>query len=106
MSTRWLGEPVARREDPRLLTGQGRYLDDLGRVLDVLPRELRDVDETVEATEVDDDDLILDIGPQTARQLAAQLMSAGTIVWNGPVGVFEFDAFAHGTETIARAIAK
>ncbi len=58
------------------------------------------------ATEVDDDDLILDIGPQTARQLAAQLMSAGTIVWNGPVGVFEFDAFAHGTETIARAIAK
>jgi phosphoglycerate kinase len=58
------------------------------------------------ATEVDGDDLILDIGPQTARQLAAQLMSAGTIVWNGPVGVFEFDAFAHGTETIARAIAK
>ena len=58
------------------------------------------------ATEVADDDLILDIGPQTARQLAEQLMSAGTIVWNGPVGVFEFDAFAHGTETIARAIAK
>jgi phosphoglycerate kinase len=58
------------------------------------------------ATEVADDDLILDIGPQTARQLAEQLMAAGTIVWNGPVGVFEFDAFAHGTETIARAIAK
>jgi phosphoglycerate kinase len=58
------------------------------------------------ATGVADDDLILDIGPQTAQQLAAQLMSAGTIVWNGPVGVFEFDAFAHGTETIARAIAK
>ena len=58
------------------------------------------------ATEVADDDLILDIGPQTARKLAEQLMSAGTIVWNGPVGVFEFDAFAHGTETIARAIAK
>jgi phosphoglycerate kinase len=58
------------------------------------------------ATEVADDDLILDIGPQTARQLAQQLMSAGTIVWNGPVGVFEFDAFAQGTETIARAIAK
>ena len=51
------------------------------------------------------DDLILDIGPQTAALLAAQLMAAGTIVWNGPVGVFEFDAFAHGTETIARAIA-
>ncbi|MGZ5848077.1 MAG: phosphoglycerate kinase [Ramlibacter sp.] len=57
------------------------------------------------ATEVADDDLILDIGPQTAARLAAQLKSAGTIVWNGPVGVFEFDAFAHGTETIARAIA-
>ena len=57
------------------------------------------------ATEVDDDDLILDIGPETAALLAAQLKAAGTIVWNGPVGVFEFDAFAHGTETIARAIA-
>jgi phosphoglycerate kinase len=51
------------------------------------------------------DDLILDIGPQTAKRLADQLMAAGTIVWNGPVGVFEFDAFAGGTETIARAIA-
>jgi len=58
------------------------------------------------ATEVADDDLILDIGPETARKLAQQLMSAGTIVWNGPVGVFEFEAFSHGTETIARAIAK
>jgi phosphoglycerate kinase len=51
------------------------------------------------------DDLILDIGPETAKRLADQLMKAGTIVWNGPVGVFEFDAFAGGTETIARAIA-
>jgi len=58
------------------------------------------------ANEVADDDMILDIGPQTARRLADQLMAAGTIVWNGPVGVFEFDAFANGTETIARAIAK
>ncbi len=57
------------------------------------------------AAEVDDDDLILDIGPETAALLAAQLKAAGTIVWNGPVGVFEFDAFARGTETIARAIA-
>ncbi len=57
------------------------------------------------ATDVADDDLILDIGPQTAALLAEQLKAAGTIVWNGPVGVFEFDAFAHGTETIARAIA-
>ena len=60
---------------------------------------------TKAARDVADDDLILDIGPQTAAQLAAQLKAAGTIVWNGPVGVFEFDAFAHGTETVARAIA-
>ena len=51
------------------------------------------------------DDLILDIGPQTAKQLAAQLMAAGTIVWNGPVGVFEFDAFEGGTKAIAEAVA-
>ncbi|MBP7531759.1 MAG: phosphoglycerate kinase [Ottowia sp.] len=59
-----------------------------------------------QATEVQDDDLILDIGPETAARLAAQLKNAGTIVWNGPVGVFEFDQFAGGTETIARAIAE
>jgi len=57
------------------------------------------------AADVEPDDLILDIGPQTAARLADQLRLAGTIVWNGPVGVFEFDAFAGGTETIARAIA-
>ena len=57
------------------------------------------------AADVAPDDLILDIGPQTAKLLGEQLMKAGTIVWNGPVGVFEFDAFAHGTEAIARAIA-
>ena len=57
------------------------------------------------ASEVDDDDLILDIGPETTRRLVAQLKLAGTIVWNGPVGVFEFEAFSHGTEGIARAIA-
>ena len=57
------------------------------------------------AADVAADDLILDIGPQTAALLAAQLKAAGTIVWNGPVGVFEWDAFGHGTETIARAIA-
>jgi phosphoglycerate kinase len=61
---------------------------------------------TKDATQVADDDLILDIGPQTARRLAEQLKAAGTVVWNGPVGVFEFDAFANGTETIARAIAQ
>jgi phosphoglycerate kinase len=58
------------------------------------------------ASDVAADDLILDIGPQTAKKLALQLQAAGTIVWNGPVGVFEFDAFSKGTETIARAIAQ
>src|SRR5574343_147712 len=58
------------------------------------------------ATEVADDDMILDIGPETAAKLAAQLKAAGTIVWNGPVGVFEFDQFAGGTQVIAKAIAE
>jgi phosphoglycerate kinase len=58
------------------------------------------------ATDVADDDLILDIGPETAALLAAQLKAAGTIVWNGPVGVFEFAAFENGTKTIAHAIAE
>lgn len=57
------------------------------------------------AADVADDDLILDIGPQTAAALAEQLKSAGTIVWNGPVGVFEFAAFENGTKVIAHAIA-
>ena len=57
------------------------------------------------ATDVADDDLILDIGPETAEALAAQLTKAGTIVWNGPVGVFEFAAFENGTKVIAHAIA-
>jgi phosphoglycerate kinase len=58
------------------------------------------------ATDVADDDLILDIGPETAAKLAAQLMNAGTIVWNGPVGVFEFAAFEGGTKAIADAVAQ
>jgi phosphoglycerate kinase len=55
--------------------------------------------------DVQDDDMILDIGPQTAATLAAQIAKAGTIVWNGPVGVFEFDQFGNGTKTLALAIA-
>ena len=55
--------------------------------------------------EVAADDMILDIGPQTAQAYAALIAKAGTVVWNGPVGVFEFDAFGHGTEAVARAIA-
>ncbi|TDP62235.1 phosphoglycerate kinase [Roseateles toxinivorans] len=72
----------------------------------VAKRFAADAEATVKAAaDVADDDLILDIGPKTAAMLAEQLKSAGTIVWNGPVGVFEFDAFAKGTEVIARAIA-
>lgn len=56
--------------------------------------------------EVGPDDLILDIGPQTAQRYAQMIRAAGTVVWNGPVGVFEFDAFGKGTETLAHAIAE
>ena len=66
-----------------------------------------DAEATVKAaTDVADDDLILDIGPKTAEILAAQLKAAGTIVWNGPVGVFEFAAFENGTRELAKAIAE
>jgi phosphoglycerate kinase len=58
-----------------------------------------------DVADVQDDDMILDIGPRTAATLAAQIAQAGTIVWNGPVGVFEFDQFAEGTKTLALAIA-
>ncbi len=56
--------------------------------------------------DVADDDMIFDIGPESARQLAEVLKNAGTIVWNGPVGVFEFDQFGEGTKSIALAIAE
>ncbi len=65
-----------------------------------------DAQATVKAAdEVAGDDQILDIGPKTAEQLAGILAQAGTIVWNGPVGVFEFDAFANGTKVVSQAIA-
>jgi phosphoglycerate kinase len=61
---------------------------------------------TVKAVDqVGSDEMILDIGPQTAQLYAGLIAKAGTVVWNGPVGVFEFDAFGKGTETLARAIA-
>ncbi|EJL90773.1 3-phosphoglycerate kinase [Herbaspirillum sp. CF444] len=58
-----------------------------------------------DAKDVADDDMIFDIGPKTSAILAAQLAKAGTIVWNGPVGVFEFDQFGQGTKALAQAIA-
>lgn len=63
------------------------------------------VAETKSADAVLEDDMIFDIGPQTSQQLAEILQKAGTIIWNGPVGVFEFDQFGAGTKAIAEAIA-
>lgn len=66
-----------------------------------------DADAIVKAVaDVAADDLILDIGPDTAARYATLIEQAGTVIWNGPVGVFEFDAFAKGTEVLARAIAR
>ena len=56
-------------------------------------------------SEVEDDDMIFDIGPETAAHFATILQQAATIVWNGPVGVFEFDQFGEGTRTLSQAIA-
>lgn len=72
----------------------------------VAPAFAADAPATVkQVDEVGADDMILDIGPQTAANYAELIARAGTVVWNGPVGVFEFDAFGKGTETLARAIA-
>jgi phosphoglycerate kinase len=72
----------------------------------VAPEFKQDAPATVKnVSEVGADEMILDIGPQTAQQYAALIAKAGTVVWNGPVGVFEFDAFGKGTATLARAIA-
>jgi phosphoglycerate kinase len=73
----------------------------------VVAREFKaDAQATVKkASEVAPEDMILDIGPETAAVLSAQIAGAGTVVWNGPVGVFEYEAFSHGTEAIARAVA-
>ena len=72
----------------------------------VAPAFAADAPATVKAVDqVGAEDMILDIGPETAKAYAAMIAKAGTVVWNGPVGVFEFDAFGHGTEAVARAIA-
>ena len=72
----------------------------------VAPRFAADAPATVKAVDaVGPDDMILDIGPDTAARYAGMIAQAGTVVWNGPVGVFEFDAFGNGTEVLARAIA-
>ncbi len=73
----------------------------------VCAKEFSDTAEATikKVTDVEDDDLILDIGPDTAKQYAEILKSAGTIVWNGPVGVFEIEQFSHGTQSLSKAIA-
>lgn len=72
----------------------------------VAPEFKADAPATVKpVAEVEAGDMILDIGPETAARYVKMIEKAGTVVWNGPVGVFEFEAFAHGTETVARAIA-
>jgi phosphoglycerate kinase len=71
------------------------------------PRFAADAPATVKpVAKVEDDEMILDIGPDTAKRYADMIAQAGTVVWNGPVGVFEFGAFGRGTETLARAIAE
>ena len=72
----------------------------------VAPAFAADAPATVKpVADVGPDDMILDIGPDTAARYAAMIKGAGTVIWNGPVGVFEFDAFGKGTETLAHAIA-
>lgn len=71
----------------------------------------KEFSEQAEATiksveDIEDDDLILDIGPQTAKKFAYMSQQAGTVIWNGPVGVFEFDQFGEGTKTLAKGIAE
>ncbi|HLT27536.1 MAG TPA: phosphoglycerate kinase [Zeimonas sp.] len=111
------GRPIGRSLAERDLVGEARAVLDAmaARGAEVpVPVDVvcakefaADAAATTKAVEeVADDDLILDIGPRSAASLAGLLERAGTIVWNGPVGVFEFDAFAGGTRTIAEAIAR
>lgn len=101
---RSLAEPALLEEAKRILAATQVPLP--GDVV-VAPEASARARATVkDAGAVEADEMILDIGPKTAAALAESLKSAGTIVWNGPVGMFEIDAFAKGTETIARAIAE
>jgi phosphoglycerate kinase len=104
------GKPIGRSLAEPDLVGEAKGI--LSKTKVPLPTDVvvgKNLDDTHPATKkadaVSPDEMILDIGPESARQLAAQLKEAGTIVWNGPVGVFEKEPFAKGTETVARAIA-
>jgi len=110
------GFPIGKSLAERELVDEARTIIDLMAArgaqvpipVDVVcaPAFAADAPATVKrAIDVTDTDMILDIGPDTAATLAERLRQAGTIVWNGPVGVFEFESFSHGTAAIARAIA-
>jgi phosphoglycerate kinase len=104
------GKPIGKSLAEPDFTGEAKKIMASGKV--PLPTDVvvstgidgRGVAKPVDA--VSKEEMILDIGPQTARAYAEELKKAGTIVWNGPVGVFEKDPFAKGTETLARAIAE
>ncbi len=104
-----LYEPDLLEEAKRLIADAKKNGSDIPIPVDVVCA--KEFSETAEATikpvtEVADDDLILDIGPETAKQYAEIVKKAGTIVWNGPVGVFEIDQFGEGTKSLALAIAE
>ncbi|MDQ5850307.1 MAG: phosphoglycerate kinase [Pseudomonadota bacterium] len=99
------GKPIGKSLAEPELVGEAKKIFATGKV--PLPTDV--VVENGKAKSVDDvgpDEMILDIGPKTAKAYADEIARAGTVVWNGPVGVFEKDQFAKGTETIARAVAK
>ena len=106
------GHPVGRSLHEAELAGTARELmDKVDIPLPVDVRVAREFDAGAQATikpvaEVAEDDLIFDIGPESAAHYAALVESMGTIIWNGPMGVFEFPAFAAGTERICRAVAR
>ena len=113
----WLYELLERDEEAIRLGELTMELDPLSALYSAwLAEQYRDAGmydkaiETAEATlkdaaDVADDDMIFDIGPKSAQELADIIAKAGTIVWNGPVGVFEFDQFGEGTKTVSMAIA-
>jgi phosphoglycerate kinase len=104
------GKPIGKSLAEPQLVGDAKKIMATGKVplpTDVVVgKSLDDTDpKTKSVDEVSTDEMILDIGPKTAKAYADEIVKAGTIVWNGPVGVFEKDPFAKGTQTIARAIA-
>ena len=109
------GKPIGRSlYEPDLVAEAKRLLGEFDAIKLPLPQEVvcgkafaADTPATVKAIEaVAEDDLILDIGPNFSQELSQAIAQAGTIVWNGPVGVFEFPSFANGTRTLAHAIAQ